>query len=530
MQIDPHKPRKQTLNYLISFFICVMFFGSQVSVDKAYAFSPSYNSSNLIDNPTFINTSAMSVVAIQTFLNNLGSGLASYTTLEDCSNSIFGKYYSNCGKIISAAQIIYDSAQVYGINPRIIIATLQKEQSLVTLLPPNQYDSNAVAVYNASLRCAMGYASCGSSLGFFGQIDSGAFTLAYNYQGALGNLNWLGKNPAKNYPCYSEKTDFYSAGLLPGNTVTFVNSGGTPVTIQIANAATASLYCYTPYVGPYSQTGYSGSYNFVYYYQLWFGATQVSTAYAWEPQPSSIYVDPSYSIPMTNTPTVQPGQTFYAQVSALNVGYQNWGADTRIGTSNPNDRLSIFRNDSWKTNNRPANLSQSSVIPGQIGTFNFSLTAPLNPGTYVEYFNPVIDGLAWLNNRGFSFTINVVSSDQINSSANNTLQVNQLLSMNTFIVSQDANTILTLQGDGNLVLYQNFKPLWSTGTFGNPGSKLVMQTDGNLVLYSSTGNPLWSTGTSGRNGASLTLQTDGNLVLYSSTGNPLWSTGTSGKQ
>ena len=47
---------------------------------------------------------------------------------------------------------------------------------------------------------------------------------------------------------------------------------------------------------------------------------------------------------------------------------------------------------------------------------------------------------------------------------------------------------LVLQGDGNLVLYKNFKdggrrPLWASGTEGKPAQICAMQDDGNLVLY-----------------------------------------------
>ncbi|HEV2060317.1 MAG TPA: hypothetical protein VGR11_13255 [Solirubrobacteraceae bacterium] len=53
-----------------------------------------------------------------------------------------------------------------------------------------------------------------------------------------------------------------------------------------------------------------------------------------------------------------------------------------------------------------------------------------------------------------------------------------------------------MQGDGNFVLYhQGWTPLWSSGTYGNPGSYIVMQNDGNLVIYNPGGRALWATGT-----------------------------------
>jgi cell wall-associated NlpC family hydrolase len=51
-----------------------------------------------------------------------------------------------------------------------------------------------------------------------------------------------------------------------------------------------------------------------------------------------------------------------------------------------------------------------------------------------------------------------------------------------------------MQCDGNLVIYRNGKPLWSSKTAGQPGAVLSVQNDGNVVIYRS-GKALWSTGT-----------------------------------
>lgn len=123
-------------------------------------------------------------------------------------------------------------------------------------------------------------------------------------------------------------------------------------------------------------------------------------------------------------------------------------------------------------------------------------------------------------------------------------------------------TRLLMQGDGNLVISDGYRPLWFTGTGGNPGARLVIQSDGNLVIYSTSGRALWSsdavppaptkrdTLTSGQQlvaGEQLTsadsrfravLQGDGNFVLYDTvvtslvggvvTDRVIWSSGTSG--
>ena len=73
--------------------------------------------------------------------------------------SYYATYYT-CGANLPASRIIYDASQAYGINPRVVLATLEKEQSLVT-------DPSPIA---SQLNCAMGYLSCSGDLGFFNQI------------------------------------------------------------------------------------------------------------------------------------------------------------------------------------------------------------------------------------------------------------------------------------------------------------------------------------------------------------------------
>ena len=485
-----------------------------IPIQKAVAFTPNYNPSNLIDNGTLVNNQTMSADQIQIFLTNTGSGLTNYSDVEACDATI-APYYTHCGQNISAAQIIYDASQAYDINPRAILATLEKEQSLITDPTPT----------SSQIDCAMGYNSCSGYVGFFTQVDNGTWALAYNYQGALGTANWLSWAPANNYPCASAKSSFYSSGLYSGNTVTFTDSGGTAETITLANAATASLYCYTPYVGPYSVTGYSGSYNFVYYYQLWFGSTQTSVPYAWNYVSQSAYADAAHTQPFSNIPTVAPGQNIYLQIQARNVGYMTWEqSNLHLGTDNPQDRISPFANSNWLNAARPASLSTTSVGPGSVGVFNFTDQAPSQPGTYYEYYNLVDDGVTWLNDPGCYFEINVVNPDQPVNNQNTGLSSGQSMSVGHYLLSPDTQSTLNLLPNGDLVEYENYKQVWSNGVFNSNAASLVMQADGNLEELDTSGNVLWSSGTSGNNGATLVLQTDGNLVIYNSSGTPLWAT------
>jgi len=109
--------------------------------------------------------------------------------------------------------------------------------------------------------------------------------------------------------------------------------------------------------------------------------------------------------------------------------------------------------------------------------------------------------------------------------ANTTWQPGQSL------YSCDGRFELTMQTDGNLVLYQvpiTAPALWNSATQGNPGAFARMQSDGNLVVYAAGATrSLWNSATQGNPGAYLDVQTDGNLVIYNAGGTAsLWNSGT----
>lgn len=88
----------------------------------------------------------------------------------------------------------------------------------------------------------------------------------------------------------------------------------------------------------------------------------------------------------------------------------------------------------------------------------------------------------------------------------------------SFLNSPDGRYRLSFQGDGNLVLYNEFEvATWATNTF-SLNSRAEFQTDGNLVLYDSGGAFYWASNTSNNPGALLRLDNAGNLDIVSSAG------------
>lgn len=95
------------------------------------------------------------------------------------------------------------------------------------------------------------------------------------------------------------------------------------------------------------------------------------------------------------------------------------------------------------------------------------------------------------------------------------LWADQALYANQSVSSCNGRFSLVMQGDGNVVLYENTGAvLWHSQTHGLPGQALVMQGDGNFVLYDGAGKALWHAGTHGHPGAAMRVEEDGNVIIW----------------
>lgn len=278
---------KKITGLTLLLFSCLFF----VIILNPTKVSAAYEAGRLIDDNVLLDAKSMDPDQIQSFLNSRGGQIASRQFNLDCdaagqqSKQAYVSIGAPCGSSVSSANVIYYVAQVYGVNPKVIIATMQKEQSLITAINPTdrQYSQ------------AMGYAcptsgNCNDSSNFFWQVDNGTWVLRYHFERARGNNNWW--RTSTSWTCGTEK-HLYKPNLYPRQNVHFYDTNGTHyTTVYIQNPATSSFYCYTPHVynnpqglygrAPHGTTGlyYSGSYNFVTFYEQWFGSTQVSP---WSP-------------------------------------------------------------------------------------------------------------------------------------------------------------------------------------------------------------------------------------------------------
>jgi hypothetical protein len=111
-------------------------------------------------------------------------------------------------------------------------------------------------------------------------------------------------------------------------------------------------------------------------------------------------------IDQTEAKDLVSGETEKVYLRLKNTGTTNWEKGKfNLGTSRTKDRESIFDNN-WSFKNRIL-LNQDTVKPGEIGTFEINFTAPSEKGIFKEYFRPVVDSVAWLDDIGIYWQVKI---------------------------------------------------------------------------------------------------------------------------
>jgi len=230
-----------------------------------------FNAGFIISDRIFYDWSTMSATSIHAFLDGKGKDCQpaadgtpclkdfhQTTTTRAATERCTGAYQGASNE--SAATILAKVAKACGVNPQVLIVTLQKEEGLVTAsgtrLTPIRY------------RSAMGFgcpdtAACDSTYyGFFNQVYSAA----------------------SQFRRYALHPDSYSHRAGMDNTILYhPNTACGSSTVHIVNQATAGLYNYTPYqpnaaalaagYGSGNSCSSYGNRNFWNYFTDWFGPT-----------------------------------------------------------------------------------------------------------------------------------------------------------------------------------------------------------------------------------------------------------------
>jgi MYXO-CTERM domain-containing protein len=132
-------------------------------------------------------------------------------------------------------------------------------------------------------------------------------------------------------------------------------------------------------------------------------AQAVLNAYGVAPPYGAKFVSQTWPYASQPAFDVKCGEAVTASIVLKNMGSKTWDANTRLGTTMPRDRASIFTGPEWIGANRPAAIS-GTVAPGADGTFSFSFHGPTGPacvaGVHMEYFGVVQEGVSWFSDTG----------------------------------------------------------------------------------------------------------------------------------
>ena len=325
-----HKNRIILAGIFAFFFGATLAFLSTANQDKTEAASTAnFKAGNIISDAVMTDYNSMTVEQIQSFLKSKNScdmpadaasaGAIRYENVNETKYGITynrryyyrtsdgevgGLYHVKNNKFVcmadesidgeSAAYIIWEAAQEFKINPKVLIVLLEKEQSLVTDKFPN----------SVQYRAATGY----------GCPDSAACdSKYYGLKAQVGNAAYLFMKIV-----HENKYNLYPVG---NNYVKYhYNSACGGSTVHIENRATGALYTYTPYQPNAASlaAGYGlasdgcgayGNRNFFLLFSDWFG-------------------DPHAKVSKAVT-TVEPSLDVIYRSHVQNIGWEsNWKENT----------------------------------------------------------------------------------------------------------------------------------------------------------------------------------------------------------
>lgn len=201
----------------------------------------------------------------------------------------------------------------------------------------------------------------------------------------------------------------------------------------------------------------------------------------------------------TNEIQIKAGETANVFIDIRNTGIDTWRRDgsfpIRLGAKNPRDRHSVFATGSWINPGRPASFSQrvtsynedgsanvettDEILPGQVARFAFPLKAPEIGGSYIEYFQPVIENYAWfIRDFNMYFKVNVEPrnfawhgiSQVVYTDASKNTVVAHTTTLNNLRAGQRYYVEVKVKNDGNQIWVNDGANPMRLGTY-NPADR-----------------------------------------------------------
>ncbi|MBI4252948.1 hypothetical protein HY623_02070 [Candidatus Uhrbacteria bacterium] len=186
------------------------------------AWSLSFNPEDIIPDADFFHHEDMSRAEVQSFLERKQSTLATYTVV------------THRGENKRASDVIWESATTNGLNPKVLLVLLQKEQSLIENQHPTPYNYDWATGFARCDSCAPTDPAIAAYKGFATQVEKAAWRSKYY----ITNANEF------NYRAGAQ-------AIVDG------------VSLIPRNNATAALYNYTPHL--------RGNFSFWKLWQSYFG-------------------------------------------------------------------------------------------------------------------------------------------------------------------------------------------------------------------------------------------------------------------
>jgi len=438
--------------------------------------SAAFKSTELMDDVVFGNYNNMSASQIDNFLNtqpnscistNSGFEAAQPTGYTPAGGFTFGGY-------VSAGQVIATAAQVYEVNPRALITTLEKEQSLVTGQKSATYCLPSLSG-NHKYAAAAGY-GCPDSVtthsytglnlykrsgtvqtdvnptcvnspvkaGFSQQVIRAAWLLKFGQQRSMGNTAWNIQKPGWDnsddpLTCYGGPMTTGNRKRCSSDVSTVFYDGYTTidgVSTHMDTGITAALYWYTPH--------FHGNQLFVSIYEGWFGSTLTN-------EEGYMFVTSSAS-----SLTYSPGDQGSISITIKNTGFKSWYSDNNLPAGQQPTRLATIgyqntpfadtTDSNWLGTRNQVKMTPDMVLPGDNATFTFTVIAPYLTTTYHNHFVPIVGG-AFLRDVGMDIPLTSVAPAW--NPLSTTVDIRDLLP------NQQSHFIFTVQNNGKSNWYSD---------------------------------------------------------------------------